>query len=365
MSTVTTEYAFKRCQNIGFLNNFGNVKDFTTKEQRENVLCITDKDVREYFDEDSKVTCAESLEILSELPEDEHVSVYIELAKTKDIVVKNPVSIENFSEVLISEVLKYVKTLNDNELEQKIIRKFQKFSTNHQYFNEKELKKPVIDTLLHLYKTVQDTDFQINILNILKYNNVEGYKDLQLAYEEETVRIYPHTKPFEDIRIATDNSKKKNNNKTFQQTAAALSDSAKVNKSIQLQAFSSNMFVVIHGKKNCPLLNTSPYQNHEIVESLFKNGVHTTPINTYDTADLSIYKLIDGLHRLRSFDIIFIHPNLAIPGAIAEAPSEDIQPSYDIGSGEILAIMYRYIVINFFPYCSIYDNKMEQLGFII
>ena len=365
MSTVTTEYAFKRCQNVGFLNNFGNVKTFTTKDQRENVFCLTDLDVEKCFDDESKLQVTNELDDLFNLPEDEHVSIYIELAKVKDSVVRNPISLDNFSEVLMDNVLEYVKGLENNELEQKLIRKFQKFASNHQYFNNKELKKDVLDALYQLHTTVHDTDFQQNVQSILRYNNDERYKEIQLSFEEETIKIYPHTKPFEDVRIATDSNKRKTNNKAFQQTSAALSDSTKVNKMIQLQAFSSNMFVVIHGKKNCPLTNIGQYQNHEIIESLFKNGVHTTPINTYDTTDLSIYRLVKALHRLRSFDIIFIHPNLAIPGAIAEAPCEDIQPSYDICCGEILAIMYRYIAINFFPYCSIYDNRMEQLGFII
>ena len=55
MTSVTTKYAFKRCQHIGFVKSFDNLHNFTTSEQRNNVVCITDSDkkyVKKYFDKD-------------------------------------------------------------------------------------------------------------------------------------------------------------------------------------------------------------------------------------------------------------------------------------------------------------------------
>lgn len=376
MTSVSTEYVLKRCKYIGFLRDYSQITKLCMNDQLQNALVITDKIEEEKPELDTVFNNAEriedNLEVIDQLDPEEHVNIYITLAHEQDGVRNVKVNVDNIAKVVVDKAIEYSNDITDKTVQGKIIKKFNKYVLNNKFFDDKLLKPYLIEAIIYMYKNIPDTDFQESMLYVLRYNNYAGLKQLveehPIACHEEQIKVYPHTKMFEDVLIAIDESQNANtvvNNKKFTRKAKDYSDTAKVNNLMSLQAVSSNMYVVMHGKKNCPIPNASAYQNHDIILSLFKNGVHTVPMDTYDRHDISIQRLIRYLHKLDSFSIFFIHPNLAIPGAIADAPCEDVQPSYDINLGEILAIVYRYIAINFFPYCKIYDDEMEQLGFII
>lgn len=132
-------------------------------------------------------------------------------------------------------------------------------------------------------------------------------------------------------------------------------------KSTQLDAFSNNLFAIVYGKKSANLQAVSSKQNHQVLDSLARNGVVCTP-KTSEV--LSIQKIIDYLLKFENFSIFGVHSALDIAFDEQEYPSEISHPSYIIGKGEIVAIFYRYVLINFFGYCSIVTDSMRENAYI-
>ena len=71
------------------------------------------------------------------------------------------------------------------------------------------------------------------------------------------------------------------------------------------------------------------------------------------------------LEKFNTFDIIFIHPSYEVKYMSAEYPCEQIIPAYRINQGEILAVIYRYLVVNFFGYCSIFTDSMLEWRYYV
>ena len=362
MSSITTEYALKRCKQLGYFKTAANVKNIVDKESLINVLYLTDDlESSDFAEVEAKVS--NNIDDIKDLDPSVHHTIIIKLANEAEATVHNPVELPELNNIIIDQVINHYSKLVNSQVADRLFKKFSKYITNYSYFDDKELDDEVLDCIEYLYDHINDTMFQENMGYILRSNNKTVSKPP--AFVEETIKVYPHTELFEDIKIATDNKAKHANNKKFSRKATDLNDESNINNLVQLQAFTSNMFVVMHGKKNCAIPNASHLQNHDIINTLWRNGVHTTPISTYDKPKFSFDKLVHNLHKLDSFTIYFIHPNLEIPGSVADTPCDDVQPSYSIGFGEILAISYRYITLNFFPYCSVHADDMEQLGFII
>jgi hypothetical protein len=129
----------------------------------------------------------------------------------------------------------------------------------------------------------------------------------------------------------------------------------------QLNAFTSNMFTVIYGKKTANVKSVNFKQNHEVLDSLARNGVVCTP---HTDEVLSMQILVDKLFKLKNFRIICIHPELELQFISHEYPSDISHPAYIIGKGEITAVFYRYIMLNFFGYCSIITESMRENSYM-
>lgn len=377
MSTAITEYAVKRCKQFGFIKSYEFI-DSICSECTDYIMYITDvrgdeKDkLTQYLNTLSKkVIVTNSIDDISKLNPDEHVSIYIELAHERDSEEHINVEIEDISTAIQENIEKYCKTLTDKQTVIYIKNTFNRYVVDNAIFDDCELDEPIIDAIVYLYKHVQDTQFQCEMYNILKGNQYADLKKLveehPIAEEVKPIKIYPLTEMFEDIDIATMKTESGDTiNKNFTRKITDYQDPEKIQQLLTLRGFSLNKYVVHHGKKyNSSLQNSSEYQNHDVLQTIYTNGVHTVPRETVDNYNISIKRLMKYLHTLKSFDIIFIHPNLAINGEISESPNPNVQPSYTVGKAEILSIVYRYIAIYFFGYCSVYNEDIEELGYLI
>lgn len=371
--SVTTEYALKRCQSIAYVRSFNDIPSVApANDDGDNVLIIDDtcnlsNDYSSIFPNGYAIT-DDIRDITRKLKKDANNYIYINLAHKQTKTIKVPVEEDNLKEHMITLVGNYLSMHKDisRDVSDKLLKKMTKFINNSEYFSTKKLSPYVKDVLRYIFEHIIDSNMQELIIYLLKHND-EDVEELetQVNYKEEDIFVYPHTSPFEDIRIAVDKDNKNKSTKSFNRKAADLQNSSKLNNLIQLQAFSANMFVVIHGKKNCDIKNVSHLQNHDVINSIYRNGVMNTPLPTREAPELSFDILINELHQLKSFNICFIHPNLEIRGSKADTPCDDVQPSYGIGNGEILAVSYRYITVNFFPYCAVHADDMDAYGYII
>ena len=135
-------------------------------------------------------------------------------------------------------------------------------------------------------------------------------------------------------------------------------------QSAQLDAFSQNVYTVIYGKKTAGLSNGNNNQhifNHNVIDSLAKNGVIVDPSVG---EELSIHKIIRQLETLRKFNIFFVHSALDLEYTEYESPSEISQPTYIKGKGEICAVAYRALILRFFPYLTIITESMRENAYL-
>ena len=165
---------------------------------------------------------------------------------------------------------------------------------------------------------------------------------------------------FNDIHISYPKDKKNEISKEQQITTKEIQQQL-IGQSTQLDAFSNNLFAIIYGKKSANIQSCNAKQNHDVLDSLARNGVVCTP-NTSNV--LSIQIIVDYLQKCKSFRIFAMHDGFDGKYIEHEYPSEISHPSYIIGKGEILAVFYRYLLINFFGYCSIITDSMRENAYI-
>lgn len=166
---------------------------------------------------------------------------------------------------------------------------------------------------------------------------------------------------FKDIKISMPKISKAGESSKEQQVSKEEMQEQLSGKSTSLDAFSNNLFAVIYGKKGANIQSCNTKQNHGVLDSLARNGVVCTP-KTQDV--LSIQRIIDYLKKLKRFSVFGIHSGIELPFDEHEYPSEISHPSYKLANGEITAILYRYILINFYGYCSIVTDSMRENAYI-
>lgn len=208
--------------------------------------------------------------------------------------------------------------------------------------------------------------------NIYIYDNEHGEnnianisEDIKESTEIPTLIFDLESDIFKDIEIITDESDKK----AETSVGNYKHDDQELNKiitgqSAQLDAFSQNVYTVIYGKKTAGLSNGNNNRhifNHNVIDSLAKNGVIVDPSVG---EELSIHKIMRQLETLRKFNIFFVHSSLDLEFTEYESPSEISQPTYIKGKGEICAIAYRALVLRFFPYLTIITESMRENAYL-
>lgn len=122
----------------------------------------------------------------------------------------------------------------------------------------------------------------------------------------------------------------------------------------QLEAFSNNRFTIIPGKRHAGIQSLHPKQNHDIIDSLARNGLMVTPITS---TQFSVGQLFNILMTKKNFDIIIVHSALEVSIRESNCPGDYVEPAYIIGKGEIVTVFYRYICLYFFGYLSVNSDE--------
>lgn len=236
-------------------------------------------------------------------------------------------------------------------------------------------------TTVYKYKKCNVFGFAQNVEAVLKRypDNVHIYdnenetditdikKDIQESSDVIPTFVFDlESDIFKDIAIVTDDDDSKNSEIS---TGNYKHDDQELNRiitgqSTQLDAFSQNIYTVIYGKKTAGLSNGNNNQhifNHNVIDSLAKNGVIVDPSVG---EELSIHKIIRQLETLRKFNIFFVHSALDLEYTEYESPSEISQPTYTKGKGEICAVAYRALILRFFPYLTIITESMRENAYL-
>lgn len=362
---MTTSYVCKRCKSIAFAKGFEylNVR-FTDEELSEdNVLFIGE----EHCDDDTLYPWMSNPININDIE-------YIDSNKTPLVVVqlgirKNhtiTVPTENPGDNDLIDHMDCTKLKLDDDAIAEFKEALITYLNDPSFLSDKSLSKEFSSFITHAYCHIKDGNNKLLLLRLLNQNNIDTSTieiSHPIVYHEIESEDVVNTTPFDDIKIIInkDDSNASSSSAIYRHNADDLKKAA-VGNSTQLEAFSKNKFTVIHNKKSANIENRLAKRNHDVLDSLARNGVVCSPNTEYE---LSIHTLMKKLRRFKSFDIVFIHPSYDLKITRAEYPSELIEPSYLVNEGEILAVAYRFISIHYFGYCSVYNEEMEEFSYLI
>lgn len=369
---MTTSYLCKRCKTLAFAKGFEYLEQRYSKEELsdENVIFIGDEVDGSMFPEEEDAPTYEWLSNPLSILDIQHIDssrtplVVVELARRKHHSVTVPVECD--TDVQTIEELDCSKLNIDEDG----ISEFKSAVITHledpNYLVEKQLSKEFCMFIMHVYTNISDGHNKLLLLNLLNANNVDTTaleSKFPVCYHEVDAYDVVNTTPFEDIKIIInkDDINASSNSSIYKHSPDDLKKAA-VGNSTQLEAFSKNKFTVIHNKKSANIENYISKRNHDVLDSLARNGVVCSPNTEYE---LSLCTLMKALRRFKNFDIVFIHPSYELKITRAEYPSEIVEPSYIVNEGELLAVAYRFITVNYFGYCSVFNSEMEEFNYLI
>lgn len=347
---MTTKYSVKKCNSFGFAQSFDDA--YSLFKNIDNFIYLHDGTEDSYS---TTIPCKNYSSIDDiEIPSNKQGIIFVELGYTKSKMIDVPVEyddteiVENFEHEYGNDKFKdYILNLTEED-----------------ETKSAQLSNEFITYLIDLYPHLRDYTLKSYILKLLNKNNqniLELERKYPFEYKQELADVVETSKIFSDIEVSIDKNDKNSSTSLYRADQDALKKAA-LGKTTQLDAFSENKFAVIHTKKKCGIENKVRSQNHDVLDTLAVNGVMKSPTTN---KPLSIYKLMKVLEKFDKFDIIFIHPSSEVKSIKAEYPCEQLIPSYTINEGEILAVVYRYIVIYFFGYCSIITDSMMEWRYYI
>lgn len=193
-----------------------------------------------------------------------------------------------------------------------------------------------------------------------KHSIKELEKELSRTEDPFTLFVDSESKEFDDIEIEVDDSKAGAPNK--QEKTQEVRQDIMLGGGKHLEAFSKSRFTIINGKRNASIQPLHNKQNHEVIDSISRNGILVSPKPSTAT---SVGKLMNILAKCSEFRIVVINSGLVVDRIDGTYPTEYVEPAYVTGVGEISAIFYRYICLYFFGYLGVYDDTDRERNYDI
>jgi len=160
---------------------------------------------------------------------------------------------------------------------------------------------------------------------------------------------------FDDINFKIDNTKVKINSETIKQDVMS---GATLGASNMLDAINEQKFAVILGRKTANLKNNIN-QNHDCIDALVSNGLMGSPKIMSEYSVGKILLELSNNKNITSMNFYISHPSLRVNVLSGHGISTYNVPRYEIGSGEILSVFFRYIALIFFPYMVVNSNSED------
>ena len=328
------KYAVKRCESFGFANTFDKAKELVDED---NVITI---------DDDHPIPNADDFK-------DKRATFIVVLGKTADIEEKLLATNE--------EDIAYLKSLLKTNFEEATV--CLELYRNHDFFNGKELKIDFCKFLVDIYPNLKDSYFKSAVLALLYDeripNAMELEKEYPFTYITRVRKANITTKPFEDVKVIVDKDDNGSSSTVYRERPDA--QKALLGNATQLEAFSKGIFTVVKGKRSAGFNYELRLMNHDVLDLLAKNGIVCVPL---DMENGSFEQLMNVFKACSSFKVVFVHPSLLSKPIIVEHPCEQVLPEYEVRSGEILAIAFRYMCVHFFGYKGVHDESLKEYDYL-
>jgi len=357
---MTLVYAIKRCKSYGFSQSIKIALDsYDKNELKKDVYLICDENRKNLFPKNFKHI---DLNNIDEKQLTTKGIVFVELANIVNEEVK--VAIKNNDILLINS------HINDHPQEFEFLSKgeliecqsiIKNVYENADFLKGKSMLPKFYEFTRIIYPILKDTEFKLNLLRILtEHISVkELEQNYPIQYESENINKVKSSAVFKDIEIIID-EKTSGKSTSMYKTSEEDLKQASLGNSTQLEAFSKGMFTVIRGRKSANINNHGD-QNHDVLDILARNGVVCTPESLRNS---SLDKLMSMLEKFSEFEIMFIHPSLMYKNIKTEFPNEQGKPEYNMNEGELIAVVFRYLCLNFFGYKGIYDDNQREFEFL-
>lgn len=363
---MTTKYSVKRCETFGFAQTLRNaITLFQPSDYEHANVFLLHSSTSEPPKTFQKLTFPNKhfIQNISDLKPISNSSnkniIFVELGFKNQKTINVPIESDD-TDLIVAHA-------EENKVPSDFSHAILSFINNSESIHEileHKLSDEFIDYILSLYPILHGHQLKSDLLTILKANNCDTHQLISkypYEYEEKTIDTITTAPMFSDIEISIDLNDNNTSSSLYRPDKDALKLAA-LGKTTQLDAFTENKFAIIHTKKHAGIETRIRNQNHDVLDTLAVNGVMKSP----ETAKpLSIYQLMIALEQFPTFNIVFIHPSYEVKSMQAEYPCEQIIPSYTINQGEILAIVYRYLVMRFFGYCSIFTDSMLEWRYYI
>jgi hypothetical protein len=345
---MTTRYSVKKCDSVIFAQSIEIALE--QLPSKGTYKCIT-RDPQPNFE---KTT-------IQEFEPCDDVCLLVELAykTTKQQIELSHVD-GDFDEVMKLTPEEMIDELHINLSDlQECMFIFKNLCEDYNYLKDQEMKLKFLNFLSFIYPILRSSQLKAQILQILKFNNIsvdELNKNFPLETTLVEVPCVLPTNDFKDIVISVeDNAEGLSSN--MYKTSREDIKKATFGHSASLEAFTKGTFTVLRNRKTANIENSTLKQNHEILNLIASNGVICTPESK---EILSLDLLMKKLSRCNNFSIILVHPSLEQKFVGFDKPTEFSKPEYSLNGGELIAIVYRYLLINFFGMHSIVDeDKLE------
>lgn len=364
---MTTSYSVKRCHTFGFAQSLFDAAALFKFTPSDHVIYLTDDDLTSNLSPTSLSAHTSTITRLSR-------THFQRVTSIDDIVISSPrailiVDLGYIKQDTIRVPVEYDDTDIVNNTPIPSANADFRAATialmDDDSAKDQSISLEYTNFLVDLYPHLRDWRLKSSIIELLRRNGgVNTYNlvtEYPFEYTDEDITVVVPTKAFSDIEISVDVNDKNVSTSTYRPDRDALKK-AVLGKTTQLDAFSENKFVIIHTKKSAGIETKIRNQNHDVIDTLAVNGVMKAPETK---VPLSMYRLMRKLEQFDQFDIVFVHTSCEVHRMNAEYPCEQIIPAYRLNEGEILAIAYRYIVMYFFGYCSIFTESMLEWRYYI
>jgi hypothetical protein len=347
---MTTKYIVKKCNLIHFAQSIDIGIDLITNSDK-----IKKSILRE------PIQNIENTSIKDFKPEN-NMCVIVELAY-KTTIQKNILedSNEDYNKIFTFCESLSLEDIKMSKIEiQECLSIFKNLCEDRKYLQNKEMKIKFLDFLILIYPELESSVLKNDIIDILKFNSISLPSDLLQKYplvkKQITQTVIIPTDEFTDIEITVDSNAEGLSSSMYETSQEDLKKASTGNSS-SLDAFTKGTFTVLRGRKHANIENVTLKQNHDVLNLLASNGVICTPITK---EKLNIDILVQKLAECNNFDICFVHPSLEQKSVTFDNPTEFFKPEYQLQTGELIAVVYRYMLINFFGMHSIInEDKLE------
>lgn len=331
------KYAVKKCDSFGFAPSLEKAKSLFNDDELQNIV---------YIDDDHPIPDTVEKKCI----------FFVTLGKYADV---------EYEELETNEEdLTYLENLlkTDTEHKEAILSCIELYK-NKNFFEGKSFTGDFCEFLISLYPHLKDSVYKKAIFKVLKDEHLselnELYEKYPLTFVTRTKNVVLNTKPFEDVKIIVDKDDDGISSSIYKNRADA--QKMLVGNSVYIEAMSSGKFTIVKGKRSAGFDYENRLMNHDTLDLLVKNGIVCSP---EDMDKGSFSKLMKLFSTCDSFSVIFIHPSLVSKEIRVEQPCDPALPEYITRSGEILAVAFRYICMNFFGYKGVHDESLKEYEYL-